>query len=165
MILSPDFRERAHILEKYLFIVKINLITLYLWDFLPYIKLARDIPACYCFISAWNTTWMTSLNDGITQVHFNVEVQFDSQKMQLRHPNRCPLITSFTVFSYYSWIFWALPFGLKHWSRHLHGLRIYIYQEDWLLNYSSQTANPIMNGCLPMPMPLPWPHVWEFCSM
>ena len=35
MILSPDIRERAHILEKYLIIIKINLITLMINGFSP----------------------------------------------------------------------------------------------------------------------------------
>ena len=42
MILSPDFRERAHIFEKYLFIVKNN--HYFKWDFLPFIIWARAIP-------------------------------------------------------------------------------------------------------------------------
>ena len=32
-----------------------------------------------------------------SQVHFNVKVDFGSQKMQFRHPDRCPLVTGFTV--------------------------------------------------------------------
>ena len=32
-----------------------------------------------------------------SQVYFNVEIQFTSQKMQLRHPDRCPLIRGKTV--------------------------------------------------------------------
>ena len=35
MILSPDIRERAHILEKYIIIVKINVITLMMNGFSP----------------------------------------------------------------------------------------------------------------------------------
>ena len=32
-----------------------------------------------------------------SQVHFNVEVHFSSQKMQFRHLDRCPLVTGFTI--------------------------------------------------------------------
>ena len=32
-----------------------------------------------------------------SQVHFNVKVDFGSQKMQFRHPDRCPLVTGLTV--------------------------------------------------------------------
>ena len=32
-----------------------------------------------------------------SQVHFNVKVHFGSQEMQFRHPDRCPLVTGFTV--------------------------------------------------------------------
>ena len=45
MILSPDFRERAYILEKYLFIVKKNHYFASKCDFLPLIIWTRDIPA------------------------------------------------------------------------------------------------------------------------
>ena len=33
----------------------------------------------------------------LSQVHFNVKVHFGSQKMPFKHPDRCPLITGFTV--------------------------------------------------------------------
>ena len=32
-----------------------------------------------------------------SQVHFNVKEHFGSQKMQFRQPDRCPLVTGFTV--------------------------------------------------------------------
>ena len=37
-----------------------------------------------------------------SQVHFNVKVHFGSQKIQFRHPDRCPLITGFTVHHIYN---------------------------------------------------------------
>ena len=38
-----------------------------------------------------------------SQVHFNVKAQIGAQKMQFRHPDRCPLVTGFTVVK-----FWAV---------------------------------------------------------
>ena len=34
-----------------------------------------------------------------SQIHFNVKAQIGAQKMQFRHPDRCPLITGFTVYA------------------------------------------------------------------
>ena len=50
MISSPEIRERAHILEKYIFIVK-KISLLYIkWDFFPCLKWARNIPIISCTV-------------------------------------------------------------------------------------------------------------------
>ena len=38
-----------------------------------------------------------------SQVHFNVKVHFGSQKMKFRHPDRCPLVTGFSVCPHDTW--------------------------------------------------------------